>query len=61
MGCDNVDNKLRQIFDLTEDEANFSLKHVHSAFLYKLNVQTMPKESSLPATETNCRIFQILA
>ncbi|KAL3001090.1 hypothetical protein AAZX31_09G247900 [Glycine max] len=39
--CDNVDKKLRQIFDLTEDEANFHMKQ--SAFLYKLNVQTMPK------------------
>ncbi|KAK7294933.1 hypothetical protein RJT34_17832 [Clitoria ternatea] len=39
--CSNVDKKLRQIFDLTEDEANFHMKQ--SAFLYKLNVQTMPK------------------
>ncbi|KAK7340106.1 hypothetical protein VNO77_20800 [Canavalia gladiata] len=39
--CNNVDKKLRQIFDLTEDEANFHMKQ--SAFLYKLNVQTMPK------------------
>lgn len=39
--CNNVDKKLRQIFDLTEDEANFHMKQ--SAFLYKLTVQTMPK------------------
>ncbi|OIW01435.1 hypothetical protein TanjilG_11153 [Lupinus angustifolius] len=39
--CNNVDKKLRQIFDLTEDEADFHMKQ--SAFLYKLNVQTMPK------------------
>ncbi|KAL2330483.1 hypothetical protein Fmac_018064 [Flemingia macrophylla] len=39
--CNNVDKKLRQIFDLAEDEANFHMKQ--SAFLYKLNVQTMPK------------------
>ncbi|KAK7394905.1 hypothetical protein VNO78_15446 [Psophocarpus tetragonolobus] len=39
--CNNVDKKLRQIFDLTEDEASFHMKQ--SAFLYKLNVQTMPK------------------
>ncbi|TKY65615.1 galacturonosyltransferase 7 [Spatholobus suberectus] len=39
--CNNVDKKLRQIVDLTEDEANFHMKQ--SAFLYKLNVQTMPK------------------
>ncbi|XVF29767.1 hypothetical protein REPUB_Repub15cG0150500 [Reevesia pubescens] len=39
--CNNVDKKLRQIFDLTEDEANFHMKQ--SAFLYQLVVQTMPK------------------
>ena len=39
--CNNVDKKLRQIYDLTEDEADFHMKQ--SAFLYKLNVQTMPK------------------
>ncbi|XP_054781792.1 probable galacturonosyltransferase 7 isoform X2 [Prosopis cineraria] len=39
--CNNVDKKLRQIFDLTEDEADFHMKQ--SAFLYKLTVQTMPK------------------
>ncbi|KAJ1407209.1 Nucleotide-diphospho-sugar transferase [Sesbania bispinosa] len=39
--CNNVDKKLRQIFDLTEDEANFHMKQ--SSFLYKLNVLTMPK------------------
>nr|KYP42392.1 Glycosyltransferase QUASIMODO1 [Cajanus cajan] len=41
MDCNNVDKKLRQIFDLAEDEAIFHMKQ--SAFLYKLNVQTMPK------------------
>ncbi|XWS09545.1 hypothetical protein CRYUN_Cryun40dG0093900 [Craigia yunnanensis] len=39
--CNNVDKKLRQIFDLTGDEANFHMKQ--SAFLYQLAVQTMPK------------------
>ncbi|KDP21810.1 hypothetical protein JCGZ_00597 [Jatropha curcas] len=39
--CHNVDKKLRQILDLTEDEANFHMKQ--SAFLYQLAVQTMPK------------------
>lgn len=39
--CNNVDKKLRQILDLTEDEANFHMKQ--SAFLYQLAVQTMPK------------------
>ncbi|CAN1357448.1 Probable galacturonosyltransferase 7 [Linum perenne] len=41
LDCSNVDKKLRQIFDLTEDEANFHMKQ--SAFLYQLAVQTMPK------------------
>nr|XP_029120364.1 probable galacturonosyltransferase 7 isoform X2 [Elaeis guineensis] len=39
--CKNVDKKLRQILDLTEDEALFHKKQ--SAFLYHLSVQTMPK------------------
>ncbi|KAM4079173.1 hypothetical protein ACB094_09G097000 [Castanea mollissima] len=39
--CNNVDKKLRQIYDMTEDEANFHMKQ--SAFLYQLAVQTMPK------------------
>ncbi|KAK8366116.1 hypothetical protein V6Z12_A02G101400 [Gossypium hirsutum] len=41
LDCNNIDKKLRQIFDLTEDEANFHMKQ--SAFLYQLAVQTMPK------------------
>lgn len=39
--CNNVDKKLRQLVDLTEDEASFHTKQ--SAFLYQLAVQTMPK------------------
>ncbi|KAJ6831687.1 putative galacturonosyltransferase 7 isoform X1 [Iris pallida] len=39
--CSNVDKKLRQLLDLTDDEAHFHLKQ--SAFLYHLGVQTMPK------------------
>ncbi|PWA70403.1 Glycosyl transferase, family 8 [Artemisia annua] len=39
--CNNVDKKLRQLVDLTEDEANFHMKQ--SAFLYQLAVQTTPK------------------
>ncbi|KAG8647869.1 probable galacturonosyltransferase 7 isoform X2 [Manihot esculenta] len=37
----NVEKKLRQILDMTEDEANFHMRQ--SAFLYQLAVQTMPK------------------
>ncbi|KAH0462684.1 hypothetical protein IEQ34_010259 [Dendrobium chrysotoxum] len=39
--CTNVERKLRQILDLTEDETHFHMKQ--SAFLYHLGVQTMPK------------------
>ncbi|KAL0770246.1 hypothetical protein Bca101_035396 [Brassica carinata] len=39
--CNNVDKKLRQILDLTDDEASFHMKQ--SVFLYQLAVQTMPK------------------
>ncbi|MQL99851.1 hypothetical protein Taro_032582 [Colocasia esculenta] len=39
--CSNVDKKLRQILDLTEDEAHFHMRQ--SSFLYHLGVQTMPK------------------
>lgn len=39
--CSNVERKLRQILDLTEDETHFHMKQ--SAFLYHLGVQTMPK------------------
>ncbi|KAK9291016.1 hypothetical protein L1049_009199 [Liquidambar formosana] len=39
--CNNVDKKLRQIVEMTEDEANFHMKQ--SAFLYQIAVQTMPK------------------
>lgn len=39
--CNNIDKKLRQIYDMTEDEANFHMKQ--SAFLYQLAVQTIPK------------------
>ncbi|CAM8966780.1 unnamed protein product [Rhodiola kirilowii] len=39
--CNNVDKKLQQLVDLTEDEARFHMKQ--SAFLYQIGVQTMPK------------------
>lgn len=39
--CNNVDKKLRQLVDITEDEANFHMKQ--SAFLYQIVVQTLPK------------------
>ncbi|KAI3805857.1 hypothetical protein L1987_21744 [Smallanthus sonchifolius] len=39
--CNNVDKKLRQLVDLTEDEAFFHMKQ--GSFLYRLDVQTTPK------------------
>jgi alpha-1,4-galacturonosyltransferase len=39
--CKNVDRKLRQILDMTEDEAHFHM--TQSAFLYNLGAQTLPK------------------
>ncbi|KQK14603.1 probable galacturonosyltransferase 7 isoform X2 [Brachypodium distachyon] len=39
--CHNVDKKLLQILDMTEDEAHFHMKQ--SAFLYNLGAQTLPK------------------
>ena len=41
MDCPNINKKLRQILDLTEDEAHFHMKQ--SVFLYHLGVQTIPK------------------
>ncbi|XP_015697526.1 probable galacturonosyltransferase 7 isoform X1 [Oryza brachyantha] len=41
VGCSNVERKLRQLLDVTEDEAYFHTRQ--SAFLYHLGVQTMPK------------------
>ena len=38
---ENVEQKLRQLLDITEDEAYFHTRQ--SAFLYHLGVQTMPK------------------
>lgn len=39
--CHNVDRKLRQILDMTQDEAHFHMRQ--SAFLYNLGAQTVPK------------------
>ncbi|XP_066355947.1 probable galacturonosyltransferase 7 isoform X2 [Miscanthus floridulus] len=41
VGCLNVERKLRQLLDITEDEAYFHTRQ--SAFLYHLGVQTTPK------------------
>ncbi|PIA59797.1 hypothetical protein AQUCO_00400589v1 [Aquilegia coerulea] len=41
LDCNYVYRKLKQILNLTEDEAHFHMKQ--SAFLYQLAVQTMPK------------------
>ncbi|KAJ1264625.1 hypothetical protein BS78_08G014000 [Paspalum vaginatum] len=41
VGCSNVERKLRQLLDITEDEAYFHTRQ--SAFLYHLGADTMPK------------------
>ncbi|KAK8681428.1 hypothetical protein V6N13_053832 [Hibiscus sabdariffa] len=55
LDCNNVDKKLRQIFDLNEDEANFHMKQ--SAFLYLLAVRTMPKSPLWNILIPNCNIM----
>lgn len=55
--CNNVDKKLRQIFDLTEDEANFHMKQ--SAFLFQLAVQTMPKTQHCLSMQLTVEYFRI--
>ena len=39
--CTNVEKKLTQLLDMTEDEALFHARQ--SAYLYRLGVQTLPK------------------
>lgn len=39
--CTNVEKKLKQLLDMTEDEALFHARQ--SAYLYSLGVQTLPK------------------
>lgn len=55
--CNNVDKKLRQIFDMTEDEANFHMKQ--SAFLFQLAVQTMPKSMHCLSMQLTVEYFRI--
>ncbi|KAJ8511544.1 hypothetical protein OPV22_001978 [Ensete ventricosum] len=57
--CKNVGKKLRQILDLTEDEANFHLKQ--SAFLYQLGVQTMPKSLHCLSMRLTVEFFKSLS
>lgn len=39
--CTNVEKKLKQLLDMTEDEALFHARQ--SAYLYRIGVQTLPK------------------
>ncbi|GJU92525.1 probable galacturonosyltransferase 7 isoform X1 [Tanacetum coccineum] len=58
--CNNVDKKLRQLADLTEDEANFHMKQ--SAFLYQLAFQTTPKSLhclSMRLTAAGKQVFHV--
>ncbi|KAJ0978149.1 hypothetical protein J5N97_013623 [Dioscorea zingiberensis] len=56
--CNNIDKKLRQLVDLTEDEAHFHMKQ--SAFLYHLGVQTMPKSHHCLSMRLTVEYFKSL-
>ncbi|KAG6603505.1 putative galacturonosyltransferase 7, partial [Cucurbita argyrosperma subsp. sororia] len=55
--CSNVDKKFRQLFDMTEDEADFHMKQ--SAFLFQLAVQTMPKSLHCLSMQLTVEYFRI--
>lgn len=57
--CGNLDKKLRQIFEMTKDEANFHTKQ--SAFLYQLAVQTMPKSLHCLSMRLTVEYFKSLS
>lgn len=57
--CHNVDNKLRQLLDLTEDEARFHMRQ--SAFLYQLDIQTLPKSHHCLAMRLTIEYFNSLS
>ncbi|CAD5184486.1 unnamed protein product [Musa acuminata subsp. malaccensis] len=59
VNCNNIDKKLRQILDLTEDEATFHMKQ--SAFLYHLSVQTMPKSLHCLSMRLTVEFFKSLS
>lgn len=54
--CNNVDKKLRQIYEMTEDEANFHMRQ--SAFLYQVAVQTTPKSLHCLSMRTTVEYFR---
>ncbi|XP_072955104.1 probable galacturonosyltransferase 7 isoform X2 [Typha angustifolia] len=57
--CHNIDKKLRQILDLTEDEAHFHMKQ--SAFLYHLGAQTLPKSFHCLSMRLTVEYFKSLS
>lgn len=57
--CLNVDKKLRQLLDMTEEEAHFHLKQ--SAFLYQINIQTLPKSHHCLAMKLTIEFFNSLS
>jgi alpha-1,4-galacturonosyltransferase len=54
--CRNVDRKLRQILDMTEDEAHFHM--TQSAFLYSLSAQTLPKSHNCLSMRLTLEFFK---
>ncbi|KAJ4767069.1 Hexosyltransferase [Rhynchospora pubera] len=59
VNCHNVDKKLQQLLDMTEDEAHFHMKQ--SAYLYQLNVQTLLKSYHCLALRLTVRYFNSLS
>lgn len=57
--CLNVDKKLRQLLDMTEEEVHFHMKQ--SAFLYQVNIQTLPKSHHCLAMKLTIEFFNSLS
>jgi alpha-1,4-galacturonosyltransferase len=57
--CTNIEKKLRQLLDMTEDEALFHARQ--SAYLYRLGVQTLPKSIHCLSMRLTLDYFNSLA
>ncbi|KAL6610399.1 hypothetical protein ACP70R_040368 [Stipagrostis hirtigluma subsp. patula] len=57
--CTNVEKKLRQLLDMTEDEALFHGRQ--SSYLYKLGIQTLPKSLHCLSMRLTVDYFKSLA
>jgi alpha-1,4-galacturonosyltransferase len=57
--CTNVEKKLTQLLDMTQDEALFHARQ--SAYLYRLGVQTLPKSLHCLSMRLTVDYFNALA